>query len=132
MSPTTSHHPSYLLLDLETLSLSNRDGISPRASVQHPLLDRRPARASVHEDHDVRAGIVVEGVPGRGGGDVGGDSTRLDARLAVSKNDLLGGNVNSLPNGKSALFESYQAIIPHFRIHDHSESTGHNAPCKVV
>jgi hypothetical protein len=121
MSPTTSH-PSYLLLDLETLSLSDRDGISPRASVQHPFLDRRSAWASVHEDHNVRTGIVVEGVPGRGGGDVGGDSTRLDARLAVSKNDLLGGNIDSLPNRKSAMSESYQAIIPHFRIHDHYHS----------
>lgn len=61
---------------------------------------------------------------------MGGDSTRLDASLAVSKYDLLGGNVDSLPNGKLALFESDQAIIPQFRIHE--TPTGHNVPCKVA
>jgi hypothetical protein len=96
------NHPqlghAYLFLDLESFLLSNCDGVSPRAGVQHTLLDRRSSGAGVHEDHDIRSGVMIERIARRGGGNVCCDRVRLDSRLGVGQDDLLRGDINSLPS----------------------------------
>ena len=87
---------TYLLQDLESFLFSNRNGVPPRAGVQHTFLDRRSGRTSVHKDHDIRPGIVVEGIARRSRGDMCGDGVWLNTRLGIGQRDLLRGDINRL------------------------------------
>lgn len=84
--------------------------------MQHALPDGGSRGAGVNEHHDVRAGIVIEGVPRRSGGDVGGNGIRLNPRLLVGKGDSLGGNIHSL-HEKPDVSIVNRTYPPHFYIH---------------
>lgn len=88
-------HP-YLLLDLQALVLRDRDSCPPRAGVNHPLLNRRSARACVYEYNDFRARVVVVGIPGRLLGDMASDGGRVNVGLSIDKLYRLSGNIDSL------------------------------------
>lgn len=75
--------------------------------MNHPLLNRRSARACVYEHNDFRARVVVVGIPGRLLGDMASDGGRVNVGLSIDKLHRLGGNIDSLhidelaPNSKN-------------------------------
>lgn len=87
---------TYLLQNLEPSFFGDGDSISPRAGVQHTLPDRRSRGTCVHKYDNIRSRVVVEGIPGRRGGNVGGDGARLDPGLGVDELDGLRGDIDSL------------------------------------
>lgn len=87
---------SYLLRDLESFPFGNRESIMPRAGVHHTLPDGRSGGARVNEEHDLRAGIVIQGIPRRSGGDVSSNGVRLNILLLVGQNDSLLTEIHSL------------------------------------
>jgi hypothetical protein len=93
--------------------------------VQHALLDRRSSRASVHKDHDIRAGIVVEGIAWRSLGNMHGDVAWLNTSLGTGERDLLRGNINRL--------EEVSIRISHPSIFNPSNSSSHsNLPAAPI
>lgn len=68
----------------------------PGTGVQHALLDRRAGRTGVHEDDDVRVGIMVERVLGSRGRDVRLHGAGVDAGLGGSQRERFPRDVDSL------------------------------------
>lgn len=77
--------------------------------MQHAVLDRRPGRTGVNEHHNIRAGVVVVGVPRRRGGDMGSNRPCLDIGLDVDELDGLRGEIDVLSIPTLA-FQSKQPI----------------------
>jgi hypothetical protein len=80
--------------------------------VQHALPDGRSRGARVNEHDHVRAGVKVEGIPRRSGGDVGGNGVGLNLRLLVGEDDSLGGDIYSLPPEIQTLALQIESMPP--------------------